>query len=242
MAFLKGADGALLQGADQYFLTDGMPGSDFDWTTTVISQYVTDPVVMALIGGFADAMDQSGNIAQFFDLIWNIDSAEGYGLDMWGRILGLSRSLIILPSDYFGTAEGGYMPFGDGPLYSGVFAPDATDMTDVQYKRLLLVKAAVNIGDSSASTVNGLLHQIFGPERICYVEDLGNMIMVLTFEFDMEAWESAAISQTGIIPRPSGVDLFTMELDPSTRFGFAEGGYVGFADGTFYGDPIHAIQ
>ena len=87
----------------------------FDWRQTVISQYANSTILTGLIERFADAADQTANIESFFDLIMNLDTAQGYGLDVWGRIVGVERVLQIANVAYFGFAEAlpGSLPFGD---------------------------------------------------------------------------------------------------------------------------------
>ncbi|EGI1420308.1 DUF2612 domain-containing protein, partial [Salmonella enterica] len=60
---------------------------------TVLAQYAASPRLNALINSFNAALSPDSFINDFYDLIWNIDTAEKYGLDVWGKIVGVSRRL-----------------------------------------------------------------------------------------------------------------------------------------------------
>src|ERR1043166_4995609 len=68
----------------------------FDWWQTVISQYANSPRMMQLLADFYDYIDPVYLDDQFFDLVWNVDTAIGYGLDIWGRIVGVSRVIQVV--------------------------------------------------------------------------------------------------------------------------------------------------
>src|ERR1700731_1035212 len=59
----------------------------------VVSEYANSQAITDLILSFNSAMDQRENIENLFDLVWNIDTAVGYGQDVLGRIVGVSRVL-----------------------------------------------------------------------------------------------------------------------------------------------------
>jgi len=89
----------------------------FDWRQTVISQYANSDTLVALIQSFAGAVDQTQNFDAFYDNVWNLDTAVGYGLDVWGRIVGVNRVLQVANVQFFGFAEAGdALPFGDARL------------------------------------------------------------------------------------------------------------------------------
>lgn len=86
----------------------------FDWRQTILSQYADSDRITGLIETFFGAVDQTANFDAFYDRIWNLETAEGYGLDVWGRIVGINRVLQVANTQYFGFAEAGdALPFGD---------------------------------------------------------------------------------------------------------------------------------
>ena len=86
---------------------------------TIISQYANSPVLMQLIQNMNEYLDPQANIQAFYDNIWNVQTAIGYGLDVWGKIVGVSRQLSVPQSDFFGFSQGDLQPFGQAPLYPG---------------------------------------------------------------------------------------------------------------------------
>ena len=75
---------------------------DFHWQETILSQYANSPQLLGIIETFAIAMDQTENYDNFYTDIWNIDTATGYGLDVWGRIVGVGRVIELSGGDFFG--------------------------------------------------------------------------------------------------------------------------------------------
>ena len=72
----------------------------FDVAQTVISQYANSPVLLALLRRLNTALDQAANIEQFYTLVWDLRTAVGYGLDVWGRIVGVNRVLRVPTTAY----------------------------------------------------------------------------------------------------------------------------------------------
>src|SRR6266851_4724926 len=91
----------------------------FDMWSTVISQYADSPIITTLISNWLQYIDQTVDIDAFFDNIWNINTAQGYGLDVWGRIVGVTRTLTISTGRFFGFEEQGITvdPFGQSPFF-----------------------------------------------------------------------------------------------------------------------------
>lgn len=216
-----------------------------NWPETVISQYANSPVTLGLLESFNDAIDPSANIDAFYNLVWNVDTAVGYGLDVWGRIVGVSRVLTVPSGDYLGFSEAeSWVAFGAGTFYSGPNSTENFILTDVAYRALILIKALANISDCSARTLNTILRQLFPGRGNAYVLDLGNMKMRMVFEFLLEPFEYAILTQSGAFPHPTGVGIEIMQLSLPYRFGFAEAGPYSaapFGQGTFFGGPPVAI-
>src|SRR3546814_6635908 len=97
-----------------------------DVERTIISQYANSPTLVSLIQNMNQYIDQRTNFAAFYDFVWNVDTAQGFGLDIWGKIVGVGRELQINePVLYFGFDDGlqDYSPFDEAPFYDG---PQAT--------------------------------------------------------------------------------------------------------------------
>jgi len=77
-----------------------------DVEQTIISQYGASPILNQLIQNMNAYIDPSANINSFYNMAWNVDTAEGWGLDVWGRIVGVSR-VVQISQVYLGFGEAG---------------------------------------------------------------------------------------------------------------------------------------
>lgn len=210
------------------------PAGAFNVSDTIISQYANSPIITAILQNFSQAIDPTADFNLFYNDVWNIDTASGEGLDIWGRIIGVNRVLPLATASYFGFAEAGNVGFGNGPFYSG--QPLATNfyLSDDAYRLLLLVKAATNITDGSTKAINAALMSLFPSRGNAYVEEptatadyfmfgevLGStgfgaesfytarptsvMHINYVFDFALEPFEIAIVEQSGVLPKPSGV-------------------------------------
>lgn len=184
----------------------------FDIWTTIISQYANSPTITDMIEAFNAAMDLTEDMDAFYDTIWNITSAVGYGLDVWGRIVGVSR-ILQLPSDavYFGFQESGsWVGFNQGPFFSGQAVGTSFALSDDAYRRLILAKAAANIWNGSMPQQNQILLDLFPGRGNCYVIDNQDMTMTYRFKFVLSPAELSIVS-SGVLPRPSGVSVIIQQ-------------------------------
>ncbi|WP_027815233.1 DUF2612 domain-containing protein [Paraburkholderia bannensis] len=211
--------------------------------STIISQYANSPTLVQLIQNMNGYIDPSADIDAFYSMVWDIDSAQGFGLDIWGKIVGLDNGrLLKIPSAELklGFAEAGTAsatPFGSGVFYTGSTVTQSYYLGDDAFRVLILVKAMANISDGSIPSYNQLLQNLFAGRGRCYVSDLGNMQMRYTFEFYLEPYEVAILTQSGAMPRPTGVLASIMQVPLPNVFGFAEAGSASaapFGQGSFF--------
>jgi hypothetical protein len=140
---------------------------------TVASQYANSPILTTLITNFAGYVDQTQNFDAFFDQIMNIDTAAGYGLDVWGRIVGVNRVLtVVTPLPYFGFEESHEaVGFNQAPFYSGQTVTVNFTLTDQAFRTLILVKAFANISQCSIPMLNQMLMTLFPNQGNAYVTE-----------------------------------------------------------------------
>lgn len=214
---------------------------------TIISQYGNSATITQLIRNMNQYIDPRTDFQTFYDYVWNVETAQGFGLDIWGKIVDIDRELLIPPPlDNFGFNEAGSsaFSFNDAPFYNGVPPVSETyRLADDAYRKLILVKALANISATNAPTLNQLLQNLFSDRGRCYVNDIGGMALRYTFEFDLTNYEFAIITQSGALPRPAGVQssVFNSALP---LFGFSESGpqSAPFGQGVFIpSGAVHAI-
>lgn len=145
----------------------------FDVWETVQSQYANSAIITTLLTNFAGWMDQTRNFDDFFDLIFNVDTAVEYGLDVWGRIVGVNRVLkVATPGAYFGFEESQEaVGFNQAPFYAG--APLTTNYTllDEAYRLLILTKAFANVSQCAIPVLNQMLMTLFPHRGNAYVTE-----------------------------------------------------------------------
>ena len=202
---------------------------------TIISQYANSATLTQLIQNMNGYIDPSADLDTFYSYVWDIRTANGFGLDIWGKIVGVNRTLEIPASiGNFGFNEGAsYYPFGQEPFYSGPVTGSYI-LSDDAYRTLILVKALANISDCSVLSYNQLLKNLFAGRGSCFVFDLGNMQMQYVFQFYLQPFEIAILTQSNALPRPAGVSVSAIQIYQPDTFGFYEAtGYQTFGHGTF---------
>jgi hypothetical protein len=202
---------------------------------TLVSQYATSPTLIQLVRNMNGYIDPQTDFDNFYKFVWNIQTAQAWGLDILGRIVNVSRQLNI-PAilDNFGFAEAtDAQPFGQAPFYTGPLASNTYLLSDDAYRTLILMKALLNISNSTAPAINQLLKNLFAGRGRCYVTDTGAMQIRFVFEFVLLPYEISILTQSNAVPRPAGVLAQVMQIDLSTTFGFAESG-----DGQPFGQGV----
>ena len=167
---------------------------------TIISQYGNSATITKLIQNMNAYIDPTADIDGFYNTIWNVNTAEGIGLDIWGRIVGLPTGRFILTTP-------------------------ATVLNDDQFRTLILLKSLSNISITSSPTFNQLLNNLFAGRGRCYASDQGGMQMRFTFEFILQPYELKIMSQPGIFLRPAGVQVGILQISLPV-FGFSEAGTI----------------
>ncbi len=213
----------------------------FDYQRTVISQYANSPTLLALVDDLDGCIDPRTNMEAFYAYVWNVDSARGFGLDIWGRIVGVSRLLKIPNSEallgfHNSSIPDDWVPFNQGVFFTGTGSSQAYLLPDDIYRTLILTKALANIVATNASSLNQLLRNLFPGRGRAFVRDNGGMSMTFVFEFDLTAAEYAILTQSGALPHPAGVEYNVIVVSTGLTFGFSEQGPPAqpFDSGIFY--------
>lgn len=167
---------------------------------TIISQYGNSATISQLIANMNANIDPSADLNNFYSTVWNVNTAEGFGLDIWGRIVGL-------------------------PTGRYIYTNPVTVLNDTQFRTIILLKALSNISITSSPTFNRLLQNLFAGRGRCYVSDQGSMQMRYTFEFALQPYEIQIMSQPGIFLRPAGVQVGILIITVPC-FGFKEAGTI----------------
>ena len=203
---------------------------------TLISQYANSPTILALINNANQYVDPQTNLFNFYNQVWNVNSAVGYGLDVWGRIVGVRRNMLVNQAgSFFNFKESGIgTPFGPGgvaPFTAGVtpFGGGIYRLSDALYRLLIMAKALANISICTAMFLNGILKALFGGTVWC--SDTGGMVINIYFQ-SLNLTQLAILTTSGVLPRPVGVLM-------QTQTGYTLGQTFLFREAsTFYGTPF----
>lgn len=212
---------------------------------TLQKQFAQSPVLNWILACADQCLDLTQFTAQFLSNVWDISQAQGFGLDIWGRILGQSRYIQVAqtPGNNFGFSTNGesstgqsWQPWGQAPFYGGAAAGTvAYALQDAYYRKLLLVKAAANIAHCDPQSINQLMMAMFSDRGQCYCEFDPSTPMNIGYHFGFNptAVESSII-KLGIFPVPAGMSPhYTFVPVADLYFGFREANRG--TDSTFVG-------
>lgn len=224
-----------------------------DVEQTIISQYANSPILLQLIRNMNQYLDQRANFQAFYDFVWNVYTAQGFGLDIWGRIVGLPNGRLLrlgANTDTFGFINSDsppdWAPFNQGTFYNGATVSTTFRLGDDAFRTLILAKALANITATTSQALNQLLRNLFPGRGVAYVIDngksntaLNGMTMTFVFEFSLSQVEYAILTQSGVMPHPAGVG-FNVIVVPGGLIGFTPPGapYETLSHGTLYVPPV----
>ena len=144
----------------------------------------------------------------FYRDVFNIDTANDFGLSIWGATLGIPR-----PE---------YEDGGQTYLFS-----------TEQYRKLLKGALLLMMSTASIHDINAYLNDLF-PNKPVFAADTHNMTLVINFFYEPSADEQVLINYPDFFPRPAGVELRINTFQPDTILGFDGSGLQSFDNGVFW--------
>lgn len=160
--------------------------------------------------------------------VFNLQTANDFGLSVWGIILGIPLS-VGLPSSGtrpvwgFGAFNQNFFKYNFGRDSSGV-----AGLTTEQKRLVLRLRYYQLVTDASVPNVNFILNQIFGMGKVL---DPLDMTASYVFPVALDSDVLFVLQNYDLLPRPAGVQLNIL-IDPSEAFGF-DPYYQNFNNGTF---------
>ena len=139
--------------------------------------------------------------------VFNIDTANTFGLNLWGGFFGVSRPEYI---------DGGH----------------TIQFTDDQYRTVIKGRLMLMNSNGSVSSINKYLNYLF-PNKAVFVVDYHDMSIKLVFYYTPTAEELAIINLNGFLPRPAGVNVQYVIIPPEEVFGFYGQELSTFDQGSF---------
>lgn len=211
------------------------------WQETILTQYSASQRLLRIIDTFNQAVSLDDFTDEFIAKVWDLTTCEAFGLDMWGKIVGVSRYIVApIENSSFGFSEANDVnpdyptPFNDSPFFAGVQETTNVRLGDDAYRTLILCKAFTNISIATIPEINRFLKMLFYQRGRAYCVNYKDMTIGLTFEFELAPYEESILTNYDVTPVPSGV-LVNVRQIVTPYFGFASDAYP-INDGTFYRD------
>lgn len=207
----------------------------WDIAETVQSQYTTSKRMRAVIDAFWQAINPKSDIDLLYRKLVNPRTAEGYGLDVWGRIVAIGRSYLAVDD---GTPYFGFDPpegvknerlntFGNAPFYKQIYGK--VRLADPMFRTYVFLKALINIGDSSLASLNQAVKLLF-PDADIQILHTGTMVLRVLILSPLSESDKAALDNLPWLPAGVGLEMYQV-ITPT--FGFADTGLQNFCNGTF---------
>ena len=207
----------------------------WDIAETVQSQYATSKRMRAVIDAFWQAINPKSDIDLLYKKLVNPRTAEGWGLDVWGRIVAIGRSYLAVEDDnpYFGfdPPEGvkneRLNSFGNAPFYKQIMGK--VRLADTMFRTYVFLKALINISNSSLASLNQAVKLLF-PDADIQILHTGTMVLRVLVLSPLSESDKAALDNLSWIPAGVGLEMYQV-VTPT--FGFAGTGLKNFNNGTF---------
>ena len=230
---------------------------EFNYSIDVIRallwQYDNSPNIKALLQGEQTWLDgnQQAFWSDWYDNVFNLETANDFGLSVWSIILGLPLFLDLNPApetaqifgfnDFTGAPINDYYNFNNG-----TFAPDSQPivLTSEQERFVLRLRYFQLTTRCDLTSANAFLNDLIessdmDPVGQIYVMDNLDMSITYVFNFDVPHPLRRALVEYDLLPRPAGVKINYI-VTSGQIFGFnnfsgdtPENSYFNFNNGTF---------
>ena len=213
---------------------------DFHIDATVQSQYAASPHIMALVDAYWEALNPDADIDLIYKNMIDPDTAVGFGLDVWGRIVAIGREYVAADEEniYFGfnpeTATNPRLDtFNNAPFYKKI--DGKIRLADSAYRTYIFIKAMINISDCSLASINRMLKLMF-PNAEIYCLHVDTMVLRLVIRSKLAEADKQALLNLPWLPAGVGLEMYQI-ITPT--FGFNGSGLNPFNQGTF---PTYEIK
>lgn len=200
----------------------------------MISQYANSPILVKLVDGLKSQYNSAKTIEDWFKIIFNLKTASGIGLDVWGEILNQSRSFTYEDNGVVNTVV-----LQGGQTIDGITYTD--EQIENLYRTILFLRTISNISGATIPSMNELFQYYFKDrEGRVYILEYATMEIRYVFEFYVSKFEKTIFS-SDIMPKPTGVLSSFSYIKNGDFFGFYVNGltpenqpYAPFDNKPFY--------
>ncbi|WGS52663.1 DUF2612 domain-containing protein [Paraburkholderia sp. D15] len=195
-----------------------------NYTALIASEHADKPKFVAMVAAvaqcFADQQNALSSIPPSFDL----DNAAGAQLDAVGLWVGVGRGINTPISGVYFSFDTVKLGFDQG-VWQGPFDPSVgiTSLDDDTYRLLIRARIGANRWDGTSDSSIEILQSIFGSQTQLFLQDNGDMSIVIGIVGTSPNALFLALLQGGYVPlRPSTVSVqYVMTSVPDAPiFGF----------------------
>lgn len=169
----------------------------------------------------------------WFRDVFDLNTANEFGLQVWARILGLPLQVALAPDPLdkptwgFGADN---QNFTNGNF--STFSESIQNLTTAQKRLVLKLRYIQLVSRGTVPEVNQFLSDLFRDEEgSAYLIDNYNMTGVLFFDFVPDESLRFVLEKYDLVPRPAGVGIsYAVAGEPSFGFGPYN---LNFNNGTF---------
>ena len=221
-----------------------MNEDNFDVGLTIQSQYSASPHIVALVNGFWASLDPTADIELIYNKMINPITAEGFGLDVWGRIVAIGREYASkdVTSPYWGykTPQGIINPrmrnFNNAPFYKEITGK--VKLNDQAYRTYIFLKAMINIGNGSLSSLNRMISVPF-PSVKTVLLHVDTMVLRIVIQSELAQSDLDALLNLPWLPAGVGLEVYQV-ITPT--WGLEGSGLETLDNGTFTTNDIIPIN
>lgn len=175
---------------------------------------------------------QQGFWSNWYSDVFNLDTANEFGLSVWSRILGVPLQVQVegsLSKEAFGFGAN-HKNFNNGNFARGQ-AGDIPLTTD-QSRLVLKLRYFQLVSRGSVPETNEWLASLFGDQGTVYVVDSLDMTFATYFfGFEPDSQLRFILEKYDLLPRPAGVGVkYQIQVRPSWGFGV---NHLNFNNGSF---------
>ena len=179
----------------------------------MISQYANSPKFVALVDGLRAMFNNAKLIGDWYNIVYNLKTAKGFGLDIWGKILNQGCSFKYTNQTTGVVTE--YYLKGEITVDGTTFSAEEVEEL---YRKILFMKVISLITNATDKSLNELLQFYFDGRRV-YVIQYDTMKLRYVFEIAVNKLEKS-IFTSGLLPKPTGVGATFVYLPKNQYFGF----------------------
>lgn len=207
----------------------------FEIDATIQSQYSASPHIVKLVKAFWEALNPDADIDLLYKKMIDPDTAVGFGLDVWGRIVAIGREYIAQDESNIylgfnppkGVLNTRLDSFNNAPFYKKI--DGKVRLADDAYRTYIFIKAMINISDGTLASINYMLKTLFPNARIQCLH-VGTMVLRLVIRDYLHEADKQALLNLPWLPSGVGLELYQV-ITPT--FGFAGSQLEPFNQGTF---------